>query len=350
MSSKVGTASAAILKACIILIAMLAVFAKNTSSSDAIVVPATPPPAPPAKDAAASPSPSPGPASTFQISAGTYNHTHKALYILAAGSDPVVSNALVLETYMRLLDYMGLEPDDPHPVKPSATPSPLATPSPDHHFLIPVPGWTLNDVKKQCDTDAVSTLGALIIGPYENDSGSHNYVLYADGYVHLDTALFWITCAGADDANPGLSLLWEAPKHLSSYRNHGSVPLIGLAGLATYFASRTTQTTTQVQVTQAGPKATDGSQMTIANQTQKQSNNSNLGYGLAILSSAFVPLQTITVPGVNTPRILKNVSAAIATDILKTLRDECKYATRQNIVTACNKTFDKQLTLAVTPK
>jgi len=61
-------------------------------------------------------------------------------------------------------------------------------------WLVPEPGWTLASYINQCQSDPENTVGALVFGAVENDTGSFNWFAWISGYTKLSADASFITC------------------------------------------------------------------------------------------------------------------------------------------------------------
>lgn len=160
---------------------------------------------------AASSAPS-GSGGAASVPSGAIIHTRKpTVYILAASFDPSTATAVTMEAAIRLNPALSTalftSLDKQFPGYTEAVCSKVGavcllppndkptSGQPVHHiWLLPEPAWQLSDFISQCQTDPQDTIGAIIIGSVENDSGNFNYLVWSDGYTDLFADAAFLTC------------------------------------------------------------------------------------------------------------------------------------------------------------
>lgn len=132
---------------------------------------------------------------------------------------------------------------------------------------------------------------------------------------------------------PSMSVIWEADanKDGHSIEGHsyssGGVPLLTIAGVAGYYASRTKTITTSAP---QGCGGTSG-----VNCTTTQITEPSIAPGFALLATSLSGIGAITVPGVNSTQVLKRAASNLAQSVYNELAEACS----ENTVSGPNRTF-----------
>ena len=116
---------------------------------------------------------------------GTFIPGMPTIYVLAQSADSPTQFAVTLEVTMRLSKYAAMK----------------------GVWIVAEPTWAFADFLSQCSKDQVNTRGAILISSVENDTGSDNYLLVADGYVALWSGAQLFRCSKGNAASPKITTI-----------------------------------------------------------------------------------------------------------------------------------------------
>ena len=117
------------------------------------------------------------PSPTSSPPVGTFVPLHPTLYVISQSADPATAYAVTLEVALRMSVDLG----------------------PNKVWVRPEATWAFSDFLNQCTKDESNLpVGALMISSVENDSGTDNYLLVADGYTTLYGVASLFDCRSGD--------------------------------------------------------------------------------------------------------------------------------------------------------